>query len=62
MSEGNVKLFYKLYPALLFYANQQIEKIKDASTLEEFIDLPGEEKMNLPAAELRGIYYFSKAN
>jgi len=47
MSEENVKLFYKLYPALLFHINQQIKKIKDVSTLEEFIDLSGEEKLKI---------------
>ena len=29
LSEELVKLFYKLYPALLFYTNQQIKKIKE---------------------------------
>jgi len=47
MSEENIKLFYKLYPALLFYTNKQIKKIKDISTLEEFIDLSGEEKLKI---------------
>jgi len=47
LSEENVRLFYKLHPALLFYANQEMKKSKDVSTLEEFMDLPLEEKVKI---------------
>jgi len=47
MSEEDVRLFYKLHPALLFYTNQQMKKSKDVSTLEEFMHSQLEEKVKI---------------
>ena len=47
LSEEDVRLFYKLHPALLFYTNQQMKKSKDVSTLEKFMHLPVEEKAKI---------------
>ena len=44
LSEEDVELFYKLHPALLFYANQRKGVLRDVTTMEEFIELPIEEK------------------
>ena len=47
LAEEDVRLFYKLHPALLFYANQRTKKVKNVSTLEEFLDLSLEEKLKI---------------
>jgi len=47
LSEEDIRLFYKLHPALLFYTNQQMKKSKDVSTLEEFMYLQLEEKVKI---------------
>ena len=57
MSEEDVRLFYKLHPALLFYTNQQMKKSKDVSTLGEFMDLPLEEKVKIRNALYDNIGY-----
>lgn len=38
LSQADVQLFYKLNPALLFYANQQLHVIEDVSTVDAFMD------------------------
>jgi hypothetical protein len=38
LSQEDVQLFYKLYPALMFYANQQLHIIENVSTVDEFMD------------------------
>lgn len=40
LKDEDVKLFYKLHPALLFYTNQKTKLIKDVSTVEELRCLP----------------------
>jgi hypothetical protein len=45
VSEEDVELFYKLYLALLFYTNQRKGVVGDVTTIEEFMELPGEEKI-----------------
>lgn len=47
LSEEDVRLFYKLHTALLFYTNQQMKKSKGVSTLEEFMYLQLEEKVKI---------------
>ncbi|HUV79636.1 MAG TPA: hypothetical protein VMW40_02245 [Candidatus Bathyarchaeia archaeon] len=42
-SEEDTKLFYKLYPALLVYTNQQKGIIRSVTTIDEFMQLPSEE-------------------
>jgi plasmid stabilization system protein ParE len=44
LSDEDVELFYKLHPALLFYTNQRKGVFKDITTIEEFMELPIEEK------------------
>jgi len=44
LSEEDVELFYKLHPALLFYTNQRKGVLREVTTMEEFIELPIEEK------------------
>lgn len=50
LSEEDVRLFYKLHPALLFHTNQQMKKIKDVPTLEKFMRLPLEKKVKIRSA------------
>ena len=47
LTEEDVRLFYKLHPALLFYTNQRIKKVKNVSTPEEILGLPLEEKLRV---------------
>ena len=42
LSKEDLKLYYRLHPALLFYTNQKGEIIDGISTLEEFKGLPVE--------------------
>ncbi len=44
LSDEDVELFYKLHPALRFYTNQRKGILRDVTTIEEFMDLPIEEK------------------
>lgn len=47
LSERDLKLFYKLHPALLFYANKQTKTIEHVSTLDEFMYLPPEPRRRI---------------
>ena len=47
LSEEDVELFYKLHPALLFYTNQQKGVVGDVTTVEDFMELPIEEKIKV---------------
>ena len=47
LSEEDTELFYKLHPALLFYTNQQKGIAKDVTTIEDFMELPIEEKIKI---------------
>ncbi|MCK5768518.1 MAG: hypothetical protein KAH35_09135 [Candidatus Atribacteria bacterium] len=65
MSKENVELFYKLFPALLFYTNQQMKKIKNVSTLKEFTNLSTKNKLEIRNAlwdNINLIDYFIKKN
>jgi hypothetical protein len=53
LSEEDTELFYKLYPALLVYTNQQKGIIRSVTTVEEFMQLPSEE-MNKVRESLYG--------
>jgi len=44
LPEEDTELFYKLHPALLFYTNQRKGVLRDVTTIEEFMELPIEEK------------------
>nr|QNO52578.1 hypothetical protein NBNHMHLL_00010 [Methanosarcinales archaeon ANME-1 ERB6] len=46
LPDEDVELFYKLHPALLFYTNQQKGVAKDVTTIEDFMELPVEEKVH----------------
>lgn len=58
-SEEDTKLFYKLYPALLVYTNQQKGINRSVTTVEEFMDLPSEEinKIREALYEQPGLIY-----
>ena len=43
LPEEDTELFYKLHKALLFYTNQRKGKVRDVTTVEEFLQLPAEE-------------------
>lgn len=45
LSQEDVKLFYKLHPALLFYGNQKLKVIGDVPTIDEFMKLPSLERL-----------------
>lgn len=47
LKDEDVKLFYKLHSALLFYTNQKAKLIKDISTVEELRCLPIESLSNI---------------
>ena len=47
LSQADVKLFYKLHPALLFYGNQEFKIVKDVPSVDVFIKLPAEEKIKV---------------
>jgi len=47
LSERDLKLFYKLHPALLFYANKQTKTIEHVSTLDEFMCLAPEPRCRI---------------
>ena len=47
LSERDLKLFYKLHPALLFYANTQTKTIEHVSTLDEFMYLAPEPRRRI---------------
>ena len=47
LSVDDAKLFYKLHPALVFYANQQMKEVENVSTLEKFMALPLENKVKI---------------
>jgi hypothetical protein len=44
LPEEDTELFYKLHPALMFYTNQRKGVVGSVTTLEEFMQLPIEEK------------------
>lgn len=44
LSEEDIELFYKLHLALLFYTNQRKGVLREVTTMEEFMELPIEEK------------------
>ncbi len=44
LPEEDTELFYKLHPALLFYTSQRKGVVRSITTLEEFMQLPIEEK------------------
>ncbi len=44
LPEEDTELFYKLHPALLFYTNQRKGVLREVTTIEEFTELPIEEK------------------
>lgn len=46
VSEQDLEFFYKLHPALLLYANQELNII-DCSTTEDVIEMPPEEKIKI---------------
>ncbi|MFC1713564.1 hypothetical protein ACFL6S_07850 [Candidatus Poribacteria bacterium] len=46
LSQKDVRLFYKLHPHLLFYGNQQLEVIKNVPSVDTFVDLPVEDRIN----------------
>ena len=50
LSEEDTELFYKLHPALLFYTNQRKGVLREVSTIEEFMELPMEEKYKVREA------------
>jgi len=43
LSKNDAELFFKLHPALLFYANQRLGILKGVSTLEEFREMWAED-------------------
>src|SRR5919106_3660079 len=47
LSPVDVKLFYKLHPALLAYTKQQLHIVGKAKTFSEFMSLSTEEKYNI---------------
>lgn len=47
LSEENLALFFKLYPALLFYANQRLNVVESFSKLDKFDELSLEEKIEI---------------
>jgi len=47
LSEEDLKLFFKLHPALLFYANRQLKIVGGVPTLEKFMELPLERKLKI---------------
>ncbi len=47
LSEENVSLFYKLHPALLFYANQQMNISKNVSSIDKLMHLPLKDKVEI---------------
>ena len=47
LSQADVKLFYKLHPALLFYGNQELKVVKDVPSVDVFMELPAEEKIRV---------------
>lgn len=48
LSEDNIHLFYKLHPALLFYANKKLDVLKDnIQTPDEFRQLDLEKIMKV---------------
>ncbi len=46
LSQADAKLFYKLYPALLFYGNQELKVVKDVPSVDVFMELPVEERVS----------------
>ena len=62
---SEVELFYKLHPALLFYAKQQLSRAPHVTTIPQLLALPEEERYAIRSAfyehkEL--IYTFIKEN
>ena len=47
LSEIDLELFFKLYPALLFYTNQQLNVIEGATKLDKFKGLSLEEQVEV---------------
>jgi len=47
LSQDDAELFFKLHPPLLLYTNEQMGVIQNISTLDEFMDLPLEEKSEI---------------
>src|SRR6266446_10842701 len=47
---SEVERFYKLYPALLFYANQQLGLVPHVTTISQLRVMPEEEQYALRAA------------
>ena len=47
LSQADVKLFYKLHPALLFYGNQELKVVKDVPSVDVFMELPTEDKIKV---------------
>lgn len=47
LNQDDLKLFFKLYPTLLFYTNQQLKVVKRVPTLEKFSKLPLDEMIKV---------------
>jgi len=65
LPEEDIELFYKLHPALLFYANQQLKVVSAVSTVKEFMGLPLEEKIKIRDAlyaQIDLVDFFVKEN
>ena len=47
---SEVERFYKLYPALLFYANQQLSLARHVTTIPQLLAMPEEERYAIRSA------------
>jgi hypothetical protein len=47
---SDVALFYKLHPALLFYANQQLRLARHVTTIAQLLAMPEEERYAMRSA------------
>ena len=50
LPEEDTELFYKIHPALLFYTNQLKGVVRRTNSVEEFMQLPNEEKVKIREA------------
>ena len=50
LSASEVELFYKLHPALLFYAKQQLSLARHVTTIPQLLAMPEEERYAIRSA------------